>query len=131
MEKVWSQISRVGPLLAQYEGPSLLIYGDTDPFWIGFRKRINAGDRLRLSEMKSPPKIAMLADGNHMFHSIQQHSEIVRVSVSWAIAFRDGQGVGGEREEIRTLFASQAADSAETRANGNRDRELSERPVRS
>jgi len=108
LERVRSQISRVGPLLAQYEGLSLLIYGDTDPFWIGFTKRINAGDRLGLSKMKSPPKIALAADADHMFHSVQQTSEVIRLSVSWATAFRDGQDVCGEREEIRTIFASPA-----------------------
>jgi pimeloyl-ACP methyl ester carboxylesterase len=108
LQRMRSEISRVGPLLAQYDGPSLLIYGESDPFWVTFAKRINAGDRLGLSKMKSPPKIALFTDGGHMFQSVQQTSEVIRISVSWATAFRDGQDVCGEREEIRTIFASPA-----------------------
>jgi hypothetical protein len=59
--------------------------------------------------MKSPPKIAVLADGDHMFHSVQQTSEVIRLSVSWAAAFRDGQNVAGHREEIQAIFALPAA----------------------
>jgi pimeloyl-ACP methyl ester carboxylesterase len=109
LQKLRSQISRVGPLLAQYDGPSLLIYGDTDSFWSSFTKRINPGDKLRLSEMKSPPQIAVVADGDHMFHSVQQTSEVIRLSVSWAAAFRDGQDLAAHPEEIHAVFASPTA----------------------
>jgi pimeloyl-ACP methyl ester carboxylesterase len=105
LQNMRSQISRVGPLLAQYDGPSLIIYGDTDPFWSTFTKRINPGDKLRLSQMKTPPKIVIVVDGDHMFHSIQQTSEVIRLSVSWAAALRSGQNVAGDREEIHAAFA--------------------------
>jgi hypothetical protein len=103
------QISRVGPLLAQYEGPSLLVYGDADSHWASFAQRINRGDRLQLSKMKSPPKIVLLADGDHMFHSLSQTCEVIRLSVDWATAFRDGQSLVGEREKINAIFASPTA----------------------
>jgi len=106
LQNMRTQISRVGPLLAEYDGPSLIIYGDTDPFWSTFTQRINPGDKLRLSEMKSPPRIAIVADGDHMFHSVQQTSEVIRLSVSWAAAFRDGQNIAGHREEVHAIFAS-------------------------
>jgi pimeloyl-ACP methyl ester carboxylesterase len=109
LQNMRNEIGRVGPLLAQYDAPTLLIYGETDPFWSNFTRRINRGDKLRLSEMKSPPKIAVLADGDHMFHSVQQTSEVIRLSVSWAAAFRDGQNVAGHREEIQAIFALPAA----------------------
>jgi pimeloyl-ACP methyl ester carboxylesterase len=109
LENMRCQISRVGPLLAQYDGPSLLIYGDADPFWSTFTKRINPGDKLRLSEMKSPPKIALVVDGDHMFHSIPQTSEVIRLTMSWAAAFRDGQNVAGHPEEVRASFVSATA----------------------
>jgi pimeloyl-ACP methyl ester carboxylesterase len=109
LQSIQSQISRVGPLLAQYDGPSLLIYGDTDPFWSTFTKHINPGDRLGLSKMKSPPKIAVVADGDHMFHSVQQTSEVIQLSTSWAAAFRNGQNLAGQREELQAVFASSAA----------------------
>jgi pimeloyl-ACP methyl ester carboxylesterase len=109
LHSIQSQISRVGPLLAQYDGPSLLIYGDTDPFWSTFTKHINPGDRLGLSKMKSPPKIAVVADGDHMFHSVQQTSEVIQLSTSWAAAFRNGQNLAGRREEVHAVFASPTA----------------------
>ncbi len=106
LQNMQSQISRVGPLLAQYDGPSLLIYGDTDAFWSDFTKRINPGDKLGLSEMKSPPKIAVVIDGDHMFHSVQQTSEVVQLSVSWAAALREGQNLASHPNEIHAIFAS-------------------------
>ena len=105
LQNMRNAIGRVGPLLAQYDAPTLLIYGDTDPFWSNFTKRINPGDKLRLSEMKSPPKIAVVADGDHMFHSVQQTSEVIQLSVSWAAALRSGQNVAARREEVQAIFA--------------------------
>jgi hypothetical protein len=106
---VRNQISRVGPLLAQYDGPSLLVYGDVDSYWATFTKRINPADRLGLSKMKSPPKIVLLTDGDHGFDSVRQTSEGIRLSVGWAAAFREGQDLAGEREEINAIFASATA----------------------
>ena len=100
------QISRVGPLLAQYDGPSLLVYGDVDPHWASFSQRINRGDKLQLSKMKSPPKIVLLPDGDHGFDSVRQTCEGIQLSVDWATAFRDGQNLVGEPEQISAIFAS-------------------------
>jgi hypothetical protein len=107
---VRNQISRVGPLLAQYDGPSLLVYGDVDSYWATFTKRINPADRLGLSRMKSPPRIVLVADADHGFDSVRQTSEVIRLSVGWAAAFRDGQNLAGEREEINALLASPTAN---------------------
>jgi pimeloyl-ACP methyl ester carboxylesterase len=109
LQSMQSQIGRVGPLLAQYDGPTLLVYGDKDPFWSTLTKRINPGDRLGLCKMKSPPKIAVVADGDHMFHSVQQTSEVIQLSVSWAAAFRDGQNLAGDPEKVQAIFASRTA----------------------
>jgi len=103
------QIGQVGPLLAQYDGPSLLVYGDADSHWSSFTQRINRGDRLQLSKMKSPPKIALMLDGDHMFHSLSQTTEVIRISVDWATAFRNGQNLVGEPEHINAIFASATA----------------------
>jgi pimeloyl-ACP methyl ester carboxylesterase len=105
LQDMRSQISLVGPFLTQYDGPSLLIYGDGDPYWSTFTKRINAGDKLRLSEMKSPPKIAVVVDGDHMFHSVQQTSKVIQLSVVWAAAFRDGHNLAGHPEEVHAIFS--------------------------
>jgi pimeloyl-ACP methyl ester carboxylesterase len=110
LQNMRTQIGRVGPLLAQYEGPTLVIYGETDPYWLTFTKRINPGDRLQLSKMKSPPKIAVVADGDHMFHSVRQTSEVIQLSLSWATAFRDGQNLAGPCEEIHAIFTAPAAN---------------------
>ncbi len=110
LQHLRSQISRVGSLLAQYEGPTLLVFGETDPYWSTFTKRVNPGDRLRLSKMKSPPKIALVADGDHMFNSVDQASEVIQLSVSWAKAFRDGRNVTCHPEELRGVFAPPTAN---------------------
>jgi pimeloyl-ACP methyl ester carboxylesterase len=97
--------SRVGPLLAQYDGPRLIVYGDTDQMWATFTQRANPGDKLGLSRMKSPPQIVLVADGDHTFRSVQQTSEVIRLSVSWAAALRDGQTLAGHRDELDAIFA--------------------------
>ena len=100
------RFARVGPLLAQYDGPSLLVYGDVDPYWPNFTKRINAGDKLGFAKMKSPPKIALVAGGDHAFRSTRQRTEVEQLSASFAAALRDGQAVVGRPEEIHAIFAS-------------------------
>lgn len=110
LQNVRSQISRIGPLLAQYDGPTLLVYGETDPYWSTFTKRINLADRLRLSKMKSPPQIAVVADGDHMFHSVCQTSKVIQLSLSWAVDFRDGRNLAGQPEELHAIFAPPTAD---------------------
>jgi len=109
LQNMRKQIGRVGPLLAQYEGPTLLVYGETDPYWTTFTKRVNPGDKLQLSKMQSPPKIAVVADGDHMFHSVRQTNEVIQLALSWASAFRDGQNLAAHSEEIRAIFAPTAA----------------------
>ena len=121
LQKIRSQIGSVGPLLAKYEGPSLMIYGDTDPFWLGFNQRINADDRLRLAEMKFPPKIAVVPDGDHTLHSARQTSELIRLSTSWAIALRDGHALASQPEEIRAMFASSNAESKDLEQKVDQD----------
>ena len=110
LQNMRTQFSRIGPLLAQYVGPTLLVYGDVDPYWPNFTKRINAGDRLGLSKMKSPPKIAVVPDGDHAFRSIQQRSAVIQMCVSWATALRDGQTLASHPEEIHAIFASSTAN---------------------
>jgi uncharacterized protein len=109
LQTMRNQIGRVGPLLAEYAGPTLLVYGETDPYWSTFTKRINPGDKLQLSKMKSPPRIAVVTDGDHMFHSVQQTTEVIQLALSWASAFRYGEDLAAHPEEIRAIFASTAA----------------------
>jgi dienelactone hydrolase len=105
-----NQIDRVGPLLSQYDGPSLMVWGDVDPHWASFTQRINRGDRLQLSKMKSPPKIVVLPDGDHGFDSVRQTNEGIRLSLDWATALRDAQNLVGDRGEINAFFASATAN---------------------
>ena len=109
LQSTRNEIGRVGPLLAQYDGPTLIIYGDTDPFWTSFTKRVNPGDKLRLSQMKSPPKIHVVVGGGHGFDSMEETSEVIRLSTSWLAAFREGRDVAGPPEEIHAIFASATA----------------------
>jgi dienelactone hydrolase len=110
LQSMRMHFSRIGPLLAEYDGPTLLVYGDVDPYWPNFTKRINAGDKLGLSKMKSPPKIAVVPNGDHAFRSVQQRSAVIQLCVSWATALRDGQTLASQPEEIHAIFASSAAD---------------------
>jgi pimeloyl-ACP methyl ester carboxylesterase len=109
LQHMRAQISRVGPVLTEYGGPTLLIFGDTDPYWSTFTKRVH-DDHLELSEMKSPPKIVLVADGDHMFRSVSQTSEMIRLCVSWGAALRDGQTLAGSGPELDATCASPAAN---------------------
>lgn len=106
---VCQQIGRVGPLLAKYSGPTLLVYGETDPYWTAFTHRINPKDKLHLSEMKFPPKLVVIRDGDHMFNSVETAAEVIQLSVSWAKAFREGQAPKSQPEELYAFFAASAA----------------------
>jgi pimeloyl-ACP methyl ester carboxylesterase len=110
LDQMRDRIARIGPLLAQYEGPTLVVYGDTDPYWTALTRRINVGDKLQLAKKNLPPKIAVIVDGDHMFHSVRQTSEVINLSLSWAKALRDGQNVAGQSEEIHAIFAAPAAN---------------------
>jgi pimeloyl-ACP methyl ester carboxylesterase len=108
-KEVRSQIGRVGPLLARYEGPTLLVYGGADPYWTGFAQSVNSGDKLRLSKMKFPPKLVVVSEGDHMFNSVHTTAEVIRLSVSWAEAFREGKAPTSQPEELYAFFAPSAA----------------------
>jgi pimeloyl-ACP methyl ester carboxylesterase len=110
LEDVRTQIGRVGPLLARYEGPTLIVFGETDPYWSGFTKRINPSDRLRLSKMKSPPKLVVVTDGDHMFSSADTTAQLIGLSVSWAEAFRQGHAPTSYPEELYAFFAPSTAN---------------------
>ena len=104
LQNMQTQIGRVGPLLAQYEGPSLLIHADTDAYWLSFKKDINPGDHLKLSRKKLPPRIEVLPGADRMYRSVQDRAEVIRLSVSWAVALRDGQHRAPDPDEIYAVF---------------------------
>ena len=109
-KEVRNQIGRVGPLLARYPGPSLLVYGETDPYWSAFTQRINANDKLRLSKMKTPPKLVVVSEGDHMFNSVDTTAQVIQLSVSWAEAFREGKAPTSHPEELYAFFAASTAN---------------------
>jgi len=110
LKEVRNQIGRVGPLLARYPGPCLIVYGETDPYWSGFTQRINPGDKLRLSKMKAPPKLVVVGEADHMFNSVGTTAQVIQLSLSWAEAFREGKAPTSHPEELYAFFAPSTAN---------------------
>ena len=83
LRELQSDVSRVGALLTRYDRPMLMIFGEKDPFWISFTKWVNPDDKLRLSQKKIPPKLVVMEDGDHVFASKAQMSELIESTVEW------------------------------------------------
>jgi len=99
-----SHVSRVGSLLEQYDGPCLLIHADTDPCWHSLRKDIKTGRRLRISRMKRLPRIAELAGTERYFRAVEDRSRVIGLSVSWALALRDGRNLATASNDISATY---------------------------
>lgn len=83
LSELKSDVSRVGGLLTRYDRPMLMIFGEKDPFWISFTKWVNPDDKLGLSHKKIPPKLLVMEDGDHVFASKAQMSELIESTVEW------------------------------------------------
>jgi alpha-beta hydrolase superfamily lysophospholipase len=81
---------RVGELLAGFDGPTLLVFGEKDRYWDVFRDQVNPGDRLGLGLKKLPPAWAFVKDGDHTFSSREQTAVVLRYTLDWVKPFLQG-----------------------------------------
>lgn len=84
-------IGRVGSLLARYEGPCLLIFGDKDSYLTDFVEHVNPNDRLGLKTKKCPPGWIIIKDGDHTFSSKEKTEELFRYTLDWLDPFLQGR----------------------------------------
>jgi len=91
LEQLRTQIARVGQLLAEYQGPMLLIFGENDPYWKSFETRINPNDKLGLRLKDHPPSLVLVKNGDHTFSSLEQTQEMINASLAWIAGFRNGR----------------------------------------
>jgi alpha-beta hydrolase superfamily lysophospholipase len=89
-------VSRVGKLLARYERPTLLVFGEKDRYWTVFRDEVNSADCLGLANKKVPPAWAFVQNGDHGFSSREQTAQVLRYTLDWVRPFltREGAGAG-------------------------------------
>ena len=108
------EIARVSGLLAAHRGPCLMIFGERDPYWTNFTRRVNPNDKLGLTKRNPCWNWVLVKDGDHTFASAEQTAELIHYTVEWARAFRDGspeQIVGLYPEQmIHGIFAASVAE---------------------
>lgn len=83
-----TDVSRVGRLISRDDRPMLMIFGEKDPFWRSFTEWVNPNDKLRLSQKKFPPKLVVMEDGDHVFASKAQMSDLIESTIQWLHTLR-------------------------------------------
>jgi pimeloyl-ACP methyl ester carboxylesterase len=83
-------IGRVGGLLARYDGPSILVFGEKDSYLTDFVERVNPNDRLGLKKKELPPSWVLIKDGDHTFSSREKTEELFSLTLSWMQPFLEG-----------------------------------------
>jgi pimeloyl-ACP methyl ester carboxylesterase len=102
-------IGRVGSLLAAYDGPCLLVFGEKDSYLDDFVKRVNPDDRLGLKTKALPPSWVLIKDGDHTFSSREKTDKLFRLTLDWMALFKNGSLPGpcetmpGEHLSVATL----------------------------
>ena len=76
-------IGRVGDLLAAYDGPCLMIFGEKDSYLTDFTERVNRGDRLRLKKKSNPPEWVLIKNGDHTFSSREKTEQLFAATLNW------------------------------------------------
>jgi len=84
-------IGKVGKLLARYEGPCVLVFGDKDSYLADFVERVNPGDKLGLTKKKFPPRQILIKDGDHTFSSREKTEELFQITLDWVGPFLLGE----------------------------------------
>lgn len=84
-------IGQVGGVLAGYEGPTMLLFGDQDSYLTDFVERVNPGDKLNLKGKRNPPAWILMKDADHTFASRQKTLELFRHTINWSRPFLEGQ----------------------------------------
>ncbi len=91
LARLRAAIQQVGRLLARYEGPCLLIFGEKDETLAHFQERVNPGDRLGLARKPRPPDVVIIGEGDHTFASREQMTELLRVTLDWLTPLQHGR----------------------------------------
>jgi pimeloyl-ACP methyl ester carboxylesterase len=91
LERMKETIGRVGKLLARYEGPCVLVFGDKDSYLADFVERVNPNDKLGLKRKKFPPAWVLIKDGDHTFSSREKTEELFRITLGWVAPFLQGE----------------------------------------
>jgi pimeloyl-ACP methyl ester carboxylesterase len=86
LKQLQADVGKVGGILARYDRPILLIFGEKDPFLISFNKYVNAGDKLGLNCGASLAAMAVMHDGDHVFASRQLMRELIEATLEWVRA---------------------------------------------
>lgn len=76
-------IGRVGGLLAAYDGPCLIIFGEKDSYLTDFTERVNPGDRLELQKRPNPPEWVLIENGDHTFSSREKTEQLFQTTLDW------------------------------------------------
>jgi pimeloyl-ACP methyl ester carboxylesterase len=107
------EIAKVPCLLAAWEGPCLMVFGEKDRYWRDFVERVNPSDKLGLMK-KAGWSWALVREGDHTFASAEQTAELIRFTVEWAQALREGSPAAlqysSSEQTIHGFFAAPVAD---------------------
>jgi pimeloyl-ACP methyl ester carboxylesterase len=107
LERMKETIGRVGGLVAQYEGPCVLVFGEKDSYLVDFVERVNPNDRLGLKNKTNPPGWILIKDGDHTFSSQEKTEELFRLTLNWVQPFLEGRSP----EQVENVTDRYAAES--------------------
>ncbi len=111
LKQLQADVGKVAGLLARYDRPMLLIFGEKDPFLVSFNKYVNAGDKLGLNRKVPPATIAVMHDGDHVFASRQQTKELIESTLEWLRRLcPSNTRTTSYAESTDGIFATPAAD---------------------
>jgi len=82
-------IARAGSLLAAYNGPCLMIFGDKDSYLTDFTERVNPNDRLGLKKKANPPEWVWIENGDHTFSSRGKTEQLFEATLNFLERLRD------------------------------------------
>lgn len=95
LARMKATIGRVGGLLAAYDGPCLMIFGEKDSYLEDFTERVNPDDKLKLKEKPNPPEWVLIENGDHTFSSREKTKQLFQATLNWLERFKN--------EEQRTV----------------------------
>jgi pimeloyl-ACP methyl ester carboxylesterase len=94
LSRMKATIGRVGALLAAYDGPSLMIFGEKDSYLKDFTERVNPGDKLELKKKANPPEWVLIENGDHTFSSREKTEQLFQVTLNWLEQLRSQEQPG-------------------------------------
>lgn len=84
-----STIGRVGSLLAAYDGPCLMIFGEKDSYLKDFTERVNPNDKLELKKKPVPSEWVLIENCDHTFSSGEKTEQLFQVTLNWLARLRN------------------------------------------